>query len=230
MELYIIRHGQSTNNVSMQNNQYDREADPPLTELGQKQAEAVATFLASGVNREKLASSSSNGGDAQQGFGITRLFCSPMLRTLQTCQPISRALGLKPEIWIEIHEHGGLYLDYRDERGLVGFPGLSRTQIMTDFADYTVPDAITEQGWWNPALPPEDIAGAQARAIKVAAAIRQNSELSQRWALVTHGTFADCLVKALLDQLPRNDVYFHHYNTAITRIDFLPESVPLCAL
>jgi 2,3-bisphosphoglycerate-dependent phosphoglycerate mutase len=144
-----------------------------------------------------------------------------MLRTLQTCKPISIALGLKPQIWIDIHEHGGLYLNYEDERGTVGFPGLSRTAIMSGFPDYALPETITEQGWWNPTQREEDLAAAQARAIRVVAALRKDAETSERIALVTHGTFADCLLKALLNQLPSSQHYFAHYNTAITRVDFI---------
>jgi 2,3-bisphosphoglycerate-dependent phosphoglycerate mutase len=210
MELYLIRHGQSTNNAT---NEVDRVADPALTEAGHKQAEAVAQYL-------KYGRSLVDPGANHNGFGITKLYCSPMLRTLQTAQPISKALGLKPEVWIEIHEHGGIFLDFRDERGVVGYPGLSRSEILKDFADYSLPETLQENGWWDAMQGEEAITGAQARAIKVAAALREQAGSSERIALVTHGTFMDCLVKALLHQLPSNHHYFGHNNTGITRFDF----------
>jgi 2,3-bisphosphoglycerate-dependent phosphoglycerate mutase len=211
MRLYLIRHGQSTNNAT---NEVDRVADPPLSDLGKQQAEAVATYLQSGMKEVQ-------GSVTYHHFGITKLYCSPMLRTLQTCQPISQALGLKPEVWIEIHEHGGLYLDYRDERGVVGFSGLTRADILKQFADYTLPETFGETGWWNPASGEEAITGAQARAIKVAAALREQADSSEHIALVTHGTFMDCLLKAFFYQLPTERHYFSHNNTGITRLDFL---------
>jgi hypothetical protein len=41
--------------------------------------------------------------------------------------------------------------------------------------------------------------------------------------IVTHGAFIDTLIKALTNQLPGPNLYYHHYNTAITRIDFRRE-------
>ncbi len=220
MELYLIRHGQSANNVSMIDDESNRVADPPLTELGHQQALVVAHYLKDGFSAGAVSSSLTDA-ETRGGFGITKLYCSPMLRALQTCQPISRALDLKPEVWIEIHEHGGIYLDYRDERGIVGFGGITRADLLQQFADYTPPDDLTEAGWWNPALGAEDITGAQSRAIKVAAALLMQADSSERIALVTHGTFIDCLIKALLNQLPDNRHYHMHNNTGITRVDFL---------
>ncbi len=215
MELYIIRHGQSTNNVTMVEDEYEREVDPPLTELGRKQAQALAAHLASSVNDK------SRNGSSRQGFGLTRLYVSPMLRTLQTCQPISQATGVRPEVWVDTHEHGGLYMAYRDERGIVGHPGLGRSAILTDFADYLVPESVTDAGWWGAAKGREDVTGAQMRALRVATMLREAAETGERIGLVTHGTFADYLLKALLAQLPTVHHAFYHNNTGITRVDFL---------
>ena len=44
----------------------------------------------------------------------------------------------------------------------------------------------------------------------------------ERIALVSHGTFLDTLIRALLELPPDHRAYYSHYNTAITRIDFLP--------
>jgi 2,3-bisphosphoglycerate-dependent phosphoglycerate mutase len=210
MQLYIIRHGQSTNNASQEVN---RVQDPSLTDLGKQQAEKVADYLANYSD----PSPSQNG---HKGFGITRLYCSPMLRTLQTAQPISAALDLQPEVWVEIHEHGGIFLEYGDERGIVGFPGLTRAEIMEQFGDYLLPDVVTDQGWWNPARGMESYVESQARAINVADMLFKQRASSERIALVTHGTFADNLIKALFEQLPSRRLYYYHYNTAITRVDF----------
>ena len=214
MQLYIIRHGQSTNNASLEAN---RVQDPALTDLGKQQAERVAQYLANCPD----PSPSQNG---HKGFGITRLYCSPMLRTLQTAQPISAALGLQPEVWVDIHEHGGIFMEYEDERGIVGFPGLTRAEIMEQFGDYLLPEVITNEGWWNPARGMESYVESQARAIIVADALYRQRAIPERIALVTHGTFADNLIKALFEQLPGRRLGYHHYNTGISRIDFFGDS------
>ncbi len=220
MELYIIRHGQSTNNVSMIYDFKDREADPPLTELGQKQAAKVANYVATTENFDHWIERKTEDRETMEGFGISRLFCSPMLRTLQTCLPISKALNLQPEVWPDLHEHGGLHLDTGDERGLVGYPGLGRGAISEQFPGYVIPDTITDAGWYDFSRGVEDIGGAMARAIRVAGVLKMQANSQQRIALVIHGTFADALIKALMNILPNPDIYFSMYNTGITRIDF----------
>ena len=79
MELYLIRHGQSANNLRKQLAEHPRTApaaaaprmaDPPLTDLGELQA--------------RLA------GESLRGEGITTLYCGPMLRTLQTARSSAR--------------------------------------------------------------------------------------------------------------------------------------------
>ncbi len=220
MELYIIRHGQSTNNVSMIYDAKDREADPPLTELGQKQAAKVAEYLAKGENFDHWVERKTEEHETMQGFGITRLFCSPMLRTLQTTLPISKALDMHPEVWPDLHEHGGLHLDTGDERGILGYPGLNRSAMMEQFPGYVLHDSITDAGWYDYSRGVEDLASAMARAIRVAGVLKSQANSQQRIAIVIHGTFADALIKALMNALPNHEMYFLMYNTGITRIDF----------
>lgn len=226
MDLYIIRHGQSTNNVigdHTPNYETRREVDPPLTDLGQRQAAAVARYLAEGENLETWAELPQSSRDEMpRGFGITHLYASPMLRAMQTAQPIARALGLPVEVWIELHEHGGMYLEYPDERGLVGHPGRRRSEIQQDFPDYVLPDELTEEGWWRPTDKREDITGAYARAMRVAAVLRRRASSHDCIALVTHGTFAECLIKALLNMLPSPDVRTYLYNTSLSHVHFYP--------
>ncbi len=218
MQLYLIRHAQSTNNAI--NESKGRTHDPPLTDLGKRQAELVARHLASTTPPdERVFAAFSENGHSKQEFGITRLYCSPMLRTLQTAQPIGAALGLVPEVWVDIHEHGGIFLEYADERGIVGFPGLTRREIAEQFGHYVLPEAVTDQGWWNPAHGMESEEASMERAVKVAAALREQAGTQERIAIVTHGTFANHLIKAIFDQLPGRRLFYHHYNTAISRID-----------
>ena len=79
MELFIIRHGQSGNNALA--NIRDRSVDPPLTDLGERQAEMLATYVATGANQELSRETTGNTKyQLRQGLGITSLFTSPMYR------------------------------------------------------------------------------------------------------------------------------------------------------
>jgi len=221
MQLYIIRHGQSTNNALA--DQWDRVFDPQLTDLGWRQAQTLAEHLARGIHPEqKIGSSEEDTGvRTVQGYGITRLFCSAMHRAMQTAQPIGTALKLNPEVWVDIHEVGGIFLQYRDERETVGYPGKTRTEILQEFPNYTLPDKITNQGWWDVNLGKEDWPSCQARAIRAAQQLRRWADSEERIAIVSHGGFIDSLVKALTNQLPGRNLAYHNFNTAMNRIDFL---------
>jgi broad specificity phosphatase PhoE len=83
MLLYIIRHGQSTNNANL-----PRVVDPPLTPLGEEQSRRAA--------------------EALQGIGLTALHASPMRRALATALPISETVGLPVRVTPDLCEEDGL--------------------------------------------------------------------------------------------------------------------------
>jgi len=212
MELYIIRHAQSTNNALA--GSIERTCDPPLTELGRRQATILAQHLATGTS---LAPWEADGRD-RRGYGITRLYCSPMWRALQTAQSIGWALRLAPEVWIEFHEYGGIFLDHGEAGGVVGYPGKTRAEILAEFPNYVLPEGVTEQGWWRQGH--EDRSACYGRAVEVAGKLHEWAASEERIAIVSHGGFIDALMKVLFNQLPGRHVYYHHLNTAISRIDF----------
>ncbi len=223
MELYIIRHAQSTNNALV--NQRERVQDPELTELGQRQAQNLAEHLAEGIHPEMTIGISEEDTTTRrkQGYGINRLYCSAMKRAMQTARPVGEALKLSTEVWIDIHEVGGIYLDDFETETKVGYPGQTRPEIMAEFPNFVLPGEVTDEGWWNKGY--EDWPGCHGRAIRVARQLHRLAEqlTHERIAIVTHGGFIDALLKALLNQSPSPIFFFHHYNTAITRIDFLPD-------
>jgi 2,3-bisphosphoglycerate-dependent phosphoglycerate mutase len=110
MHLYFIRHGQSTNNALWaQNGSRDgRNEDPELTEVGERQAALLARFLSRGASRTEVPAH--NPKDVG-GFDITDLYCSPMIRAVNTAMYISEALGLRPQVWRDVHEVGGVFLE-----------------------------------------------------------------------------------------------------------------------
>lgn len=228
MELYIIRHGQSANNALA--DQRQRTYDPVLTDLGRQQAERLAQYLATAASselvRNPLDETATNA--ARRGFGITHLYCSAMHRALQTAAPVAKALGVKPEVWIDIHEQGGVYLE---ETGVnVAYPGKTRSEILTEFPDYLLPEAITATGWYDVARGYEAVHVGAGRAIKVALELRRRASAEAkdaRIAIITHGTFIDLLLKAFFGQLPNRHHFFASLNTSITRLDFHEDVIVL---
>ena len=225
MKLFIIRHAQSENNVhegqDYETYMRNRVVDPSITPLGFKQADRVAQHLAA----QEHAEHAHENDETNTGYRFTHLFASPMLRCLQTALPISKALNLAPEVWVDIHEQGGMFIgNPRTGENLRFFPGLTRREIESNFAGYRLPEAVADSGWWTGGH--EEHAQCEERAQRVADHLRKMAlELPEgRVAIVSHGTFSDRLVKALIG-LPTNTqkCYFSHYNTAITRVDFWGE-------
>ena len=192
--------------------------DPPLTELGQWQAEILAQHLATGAIQDFVpgAAPDSTRAIERKGYGITSLYCSPMLRSLQTVKPVKETLGLVPQVWGDIHERGGMFLEHGEDLVSVGYPGMTRPEILAEYPDYQLPPGITEEGWWN--RDREDPPTAGGRAIRVVEDLVAMSETEDRVAIISHGTFMNILFKALLDQLPGNHIYYRHNNTGISRI------------
>ena len=191
--------------------------DPALTEIGRAQADRLARYLtAAGDGAEPFHNAALQQNCA--GFEFDRIFSSPMLRAIQTAAPVGRAMGIRPEIWIDIHEDGGIWLDEGDGRGEVGYPGLTRSEIEARFPDFVVPEAITDEGWWN--RPAEIKAEWRARARRVASVLHECfAGTAERLALVCHGGFANDLLHAVFAGMP-DGIYFENPNTAISRLDF----------
>lgn len=222
MDLYIIRHAQSTNNaLPLAIEAMHRVSDPLLTELGQRQAARLAEHLTTGCDgwsETQSADPEAGGNGCATTYGITRLVCSPMHRALLTTQPISRALGLQPEVWLDIHEHGGIYLDHKSPLGPVGYPGLTRGEVAAQFPGYILPDGLTESGWWRNGF--EEWRGCIDRASKVALRLRAIGSTDDHIAMVTHGGFASALIMALLRTPFDAGVHYSHNNTGISLLRF----------
>lgn len=222
MELFFIRHAQSTNNALQDYSL--RTADPALTDLGRRQAELLAAHLAAAAVHETRPSEGEppDGGDGT-GFGITRLITSPMLRTLLTTRPVARALGLRPEVWPDIHEQGGVWQDHGGERGIVGYPGLSRAEMLAHLPGAILPETVTDAGWYDPGLGQETPERAYSRAGRVVAALHETARRAPagaRIALIAHGAFGGLFLAALFGRGPDAPLFFHHDNTGITWIHF----------
>lgn len=207
MKLYLIRHAQSFNNAV--HSATNRVCDPPLTELGRRQADVVAAHIQAG--RE-----SSNDHEA---FDFTRLICSPMTRALETARAISAAVQVPVDIWSDVHETHGIWIDKQDGKGPRGCAGIKRSRIETEFPGFGIPHDVSEEGWWN--RPPETPEQWRARAIAVTARIRNEILPSgNSAAVIIHGWFLIEMLSDLLFDTPPNGALFGSGNTSITRVTF----------
>ncbi len=217
MELFLVRHGQSFNNTLPEGD--GRVADPPLTGTGERQADLVAAHL-----RDAPAKMIFGVSEAANGYGIDRLFCSPMLRCLQTSEPIGKALGLRPEIWADVHEEGGIWLEGEED-----LPGMTRDEITARFPDVVLSDEMTDEGWWL--RPKETEEQWVARAKRVADRLKgEMAGSDERIAIVNHGGFTTDLLSELLHDGPMSDGGFATRNTSIGHIHFSQDQFRLTFL
>lgn len=227
MRVLLVRHGQSTNNVLAETLSYDeyvatRNHEPDLTPIGQEQAKRLAHFFGD-TPQPNSALSESRASISERP--VTAIYTSPMLRALRTTAPLAAALGLAPQVWVDLHEHGGLFTGDPRNGTAVNFPGMGRQEMQQCFPGFILPPEITDQGWWWNGY--EHLEQCTARARRVAetlctwAATRRNEVI----LLVTHGTLMDQLLKALIGAGEQPNFYFSHLNTGISRVDFLEDGL-----
>lgn len=225
MRLILIRHGQSANNRLAESNGHDyhaymatRNPEPPLTEIGHQQAARLAEqFAAAGQWTTNLRLAW-----VPQEHPIHVLYVSPMLRALQTAAPIGRCLGLAPQVWVDIHEHGGVFTGTPELDTVVGYSGLSQAEMAAQFPGYTIPSEVGADGWWRGGYEEMDVCYARAQRVAKQLYALAEAHPDETIALVTHGTFLDNLMHALFVAGERYDdrVHFSHLNTAVSRVDF----------
>ena len=226
MELYFIRHAQSENNAlwARTGSARGRDADPDLTEVGHRQAQRLADFLA---RPDRQVTSHPARQHNRHNFHFTHLYCSLMRRAVVTATYIAQALDLSLVGWEEIHERGGIYLHDEETDEPQGLPGMSRAYFAKHHPELTLPDSVTEEGWWNrPFEPHQDVPARARRFLEELLARHGDSE--DRIAIVSHGGFYQALLMILLgfDDITEGfgeegDVFFAMNNAAISRIDFL---------
>lgn len=209
MELFLIRHAESTNNI--RKNESDRVSDPELTQRGLLQRTHMMNFFKKGLHLTNIERNS------DEKF-LDHLYCSAMQRALQTTQPLGESIKLKPEVWLEIHEVGGLY-DVNSVGGSKLFcSGLKREEINSGFPGYILPPKLTDQGWWN--SDEETMRDAHLRVKKVIQQLTERETEKSRIGMVTHGAFMSLFFSILFKLQPSKNMMFQHYNSSISRISF----------
>ena len=222
MQLYFIRHAQSANNKL-----YDetgswsgRDVDPGLTEAGHQQAQRLAEHLAR-ANGETPLHDYAN----RQGFGVTHLYTSPMLRAILTGAYIAESLSLPLTVWEDWHEIGGV-IAIRENGEREGQPGATRSDLSSRFPDLILPESLSEEGWWS--RPPESIEQQLERARHlVRDLMTRHGRSEDRVAVISHGGFYNFFLTALLDTAPGDGFWFTLNNTGLTRLDFREEGIAL---
>lgn len=192
MELYLVRHGQSVGNT-----QPDRDMpDSPLTEHGHAQAARVAIYL-----RE---------------HGIGAIYASPLIRAMQSAQPLARLLGLP------IHVMKALYEVREGSR----FIGLSQQSLLESVPEAIFEDTMETDGWECPGGDrPETV---RRRAQEALRQLRACGE--QRIAVFCHGNFNEYLLRETLGIPSAARIRFPQENTGVNHIVFGEEETELLKL
>ncbi|MEW5869470.1 MAG: histidine phosphatase family protein [Chloroflexota bacterium] len=247
MQLYFIRHAQSANNAlwDQVGSGQGRSADPGLTETGLKQAEILAAYL----SRPGPGAPDGQEIQNQDGFALTHLYSSLMVRAVATGAILSQALGLPLVAWPDLHEGGGVYLNDEDSGEPTGLPGNPRSFFEANYPALTLPPELGEDGWWN--RPYETRPERRARARRLLAELRQrHGNDHDRVAVVSHGGFFNHFMAVLLHlpdpaadipgapaaQNPAADLpggplpWFTMSNAAIARFDFTPDEIKVSYL
>jgi len=228
MQLYYIRHAQSTNNALYASNGSlaGRRDDPELTEIGVQQAKILADFLRQNSTNEPI-----NSNDLQNvsGFRITHLYTSLMVRAVATGAWIARELGLPLHGWVDLHEWGGIYLEDEISGEKIGQSGRGRSFFQKHFPELVLPSEVSESGWWNRA--PERKEEFRPRGQRVLETLlSRHGNRDDNVVFVSHGGFFNVFVWTLLGLPEENPFWFELNNASISRFDFAEGKVRLVYL
>ena len=225
MQLYFVRHGQSANNALWETHGTgaERSSDPELTEVGYRQAEHVGRFLAQPLDEARIV-----GRDPQNlaGFGITHVYCSLMVRAVETGTAIARRLGLSLQAWHDLHEVGGIYLDGEQPGERNGQPGYNRAYLEQRFPHLGLPGTVSEMGWWN--RPFESVENRIPRAQRfVNELFARHGGTDDRVVVVSHGDFYNLMLTVLLALPESEQRWFSLNNTAVSRFIIKGDNVAI---
>lgn len=226
MRFYYIRHAQSANNAL-----YDasgaskgRTEDPEITEIGQQQTIFLADFIRR-LDYEYHLSGSNHHKPRRDFFGITHLYTSLMIRSVQTGTALSEAMEIPLVAWPDIHETGGIFLDDEETNQPVGLPGKPRSYFTKNFKDLVLPDTITEEGWWNRPFETREQRPIRARNV-YKELLERHGGTDDCVAFVSHGAFYMHLMREVFN-IQGENIWYMMNNTGISRIDFEDDGSPI---
>lgn len=207
MQLVLVRHGQSSNNVNYAAaeaeyraknadepgdpripeeiyNRVLRVPDPELTALGHRQAQALGAAVRCAT---------------PPPFVPTHLYSSPTLRAVATARPLSEATGLPVLLQPDSYEVGGIWgVDPETGTG-VARPGATLAELVRVGGAVRAPSGLFpgEGLPWNGGFEP-GLDGALPRARRVLSALLAAHRREDVVVLVCHQFFAQFLLAAAL--------------------------------
>ncbi|MEF3309188.1 histidine phosphatase family protein [Paenibacillus sp. GYB004] len=190
MDLFLIRHGQSIGNTVS----YDM-ADGELTELGRSQAEKVRAGM--------------------EGAGLTHIVSSPLMRAIETAQPLARTTGLPIRVWIETFE----------VRSKGEYRGPSEQELKRMYPEVDLEDEVEPEGWYCAGN--EDEAMGHDRALRILERLRREFPGDERVAMFSHSGFNRRLLCAALGLDHRSDVRFLQSNGTMYWLHFGEQGLDL---
>lgn len=235
MRVYLIRHGQSAGNVNYLDNVGDpsrvehHDADPQLTDVGHRQAKLLGEHLSHPQGEPVRYPWLPDEDRVPVGFRITHVYCSLMLRSIETAQYVARACGLPLVVHSDLFEMAGIY-DYDEDGNMVGIPGPGRAFFEERFPDLVLQDDIDPDGWYNRPFETNEMFLERVRNIMPTFEER-HGDTDDCIALVTHGDTIDQIINELTGAARHSANYDSHWcanwvflNASITRIDYVGSS------
>ena len=219
MQLYLVRHGQSTNNVIYaKTGSYEgRVPDPELTDLGLRQAKAVGKLLSK--NAPATAEERFLDWGNVMGFSLTHIYTSLMVRAVSTAQEIADATCITPQAMCELHENGGVIEYSRADKSWKGLPGNNRSFFENRFPNLLLPDDWHKGGWYEAPFEEPHLRSERAASV-IAQIVDKHIDTDDAVLCVTHAGFHDHLIKIILRLRHDGTLLFPMNNCAITRIDW----------
>jgi 2,3-bisphosphoglycerate-dependent phosphoglycerate mutase len=218
MQIYFIRHAQSENNAlwDRTGSSKGRSTDPELTEIGLQQAELLARLL-----RGATATQADENRDIRNRtyYRLTHIYCSLMVRSIQTGLIVAHELGLPLAGLKDLHEGGGIYKEDDETGELVGLPGKTRSELAKQFPELSLPDEATEAGWWNRPFETHEERFPRGQRI-LAELIRRHRGTDDRVGIISHGGFYQHFMTAVMGLPERLGIWLYLNNVAISRIDY----------
>ncbi|TAH48895.1 MAG: histidine phosphatase family protein [Chloroflexota bacterium] len=221
MHLYLIRHGQSVNNLIWTETQSDkgRSYDPELTATGRAQAHRVAEFL-----RDELDARLPLNGSHPEAARPKMLYTSLMTRAVETGHVIARTLNVPLVALTDAFESGGLYNTIEETGERLGVAGPNRAHFEKHYPNLALPTDVGEIGWYNRPAEPREERPERARRVWNDLLARHAAS-DDTIGLITHGGFYNHLLAIIL-QLPEpRKVWFALNNCAVSRIDLREEEI-----
>jgi 2,3-bisphosphoglycerate-dependent phosphoglycerate mutase len=232
MHLYFIRHAQSTNNAlyAETGSTAGRASDPPLTALGERQAQYLAAHLA----RRNGAAASRWDRHNHHGYQFTCVYTSLMRRAVHTGTILTEALEVPLQAWPEIHERGGIFEEDPETGESRGLRGQGRGFYQRHYPRLALPASLTDAGWWGRDRETTEEMAHRAAAV-FAGLMERHGDSDDRVAFISHGGFYQAFLTAVLGCSPQTErlpfaatrLWFTLNNTGITRIDFDRDRISL---